>query len=99
MKAASSRIDMFSEILQLKTGNNDLDQESRSAKLRVSGLSVDKKNAKESFLSFCHRITNQPPDIDHLQLIPVKRDRVRLSALPPILLVTFTGVQTRNQTL
>lgn len=98
MKAASSRIDMFSEILQLKTANNDLDQESRSAKLRVSGLSVD-KNAKESFLSFCHRITNQPADIDHLQLLPVKRDRVRLSALPPILLVTFTGVQTRNQTL
>lgn len=100
LRAASPSIDRLSaEILQLKRTNNDLDQESRSAKLRISGLPVDNVNAKESFKTFCHNrlnlITIQPADIVHLQLIPVKRERAR----PPIVLVTFAGVQPRYQVL
>lgn len=100
MRAASSRIDHLSaEILQLKRANNDLDQESRYAKLRISGLPVDNVNAKESFITFCHDklnlVTIQPADIVQLQLIPVRRERAR----PPIVLVTFAGIQARYQVL
>ena len=103
-RAASTRMDLLSsEILQLKKHNNHLDQASRSLKLRVSGLSLDKLYPKESFVSFCRDRLNldtiQTADVDQIQFIPMRREHAAPSPPLPIILVTFFQGERRNLVL